>query len=238
MAGHSRRPPGKGGARRAKGATRAPARQDGAARTRLDIDMRRQQLVEIGMELFANRPYDDVWVEEIAAAAGVSRGLLYHYFPTKRDFFVAVMRAQLEHLAELTAPDMSKPPLESLRETLDVYIDDVVSKPQAYISLHRAGISSEPEVRALLAEAYARDVGRIVERLTMGGDAGPLLPVAIRGWLIFTISTVTDWIESPTISREQLCELLLQTMKACVFAVLEVDPSLKLPGIAEAEAAQ
>ena len=84
-------------------------------RTRLDIDLRRSQLVEIGMELFAKRPYDEVSVEEIAAAAGVSRGLLYHYFPTKRDFLVEVVRAQLERLAELTAPDTSKPPLESLR---------------------------------------------------------------------------------------------------------------------------
>src|SRR6266480_4589396 len=102
MPRRSRRSPGEGGVRRAKGAASDAAREDGA-RTRLDIDVRRQQLVEIGSELFAKRPYDEVWVEEIAAAAGVSRGLLYHYFPTKRDFFVAVVRQQFAHVAELTA---------------------------------------------------------------------------------------------------------------------------------------
>src|SRR5436853_7646623 len=108
---------GRAGAERRFYAAGYPVRSMAGTRTRLDIDLRRQQLVEVGMELFAKRPYDEVWVEEIAAAAGVSRGLLYHYFPTKRDFFVAVVRAQLERLAELTTPDTSKPALESLRDT-------------------------------------------------------------------------------------------------------------------------
>src|SRR2546423_8774486 len=128
MAGRKRRSPGAGGAQRAKSATTA-ARHDGA-RTRLDIDLRRQQLVEIGMELFAKRPYDEVWVEEIAAEAGVSRGLLYHYFPTKRDFFVEVVRAQFEHVAQLTVPDTSKPALDGRRATLDAYIRTVEENAQ------------------------------------------------------------------------------------------------------------
>jgi AcrR family transcriptional regulator len=205
-------------------------------RTRLDIDVRRSQLVEIGMELFAKRPYDEVWVDEIAAAAGVSRGLLYHYFPTKRDFFVAVLRAQLERLAELTAPDTSKPPLESLRETLDAYLGYVEENAQGYLSLHRAGVGDDAEVRALLDESYARDVERILERITGGGEASPVLRVAVRGWLGFTLATVIEWIEQPTIGRDELRELLVQAMKGCVGAALAVDPSLELPGIAEAEA--
>ena len=205
-------------------------------RTRLDIDLRRSQLVEIGMELFAKRPYDEVSVEEIAAAAGVSRGLLYHYFPTKRDFLVEVVRAQLERLAELTAPDTSKVPLESLRETLDAYLDYVQENAQGYITIHRAGVGTDAEVRALLEESYARDVERIVERITGGGEASPLLRMAVLGWLSFTIGTVIDWLERPTIGRDELRELLVQAMKGCVGAALAVDPSLELPGIAEAEA--
>jgi len=189
------------------------------------------------MELFAKRPYDEVWVEEIAAAAGVSRGLLYHYFPTKRDFFVAVVRAQLERLAELTTPDTSKPALESLRDTMDAYIDYVEENKHGYISIHRAGIGNDAEVRELLAESYARDVERILDRLTGGGPAAPALRVAVRGWLAFTIGTVIDWIEQPEIDRNELRELLVQAMKGCVLAALEVDPSLELPGIREAEAA-
>ena len=56
------------------------------------------------MELFSTRAYEEIWVEEIAERAGVSRGLLYHHFPTKRDFYVAVTRAAAAEVGELTLP--------------------------------------------------------------------------------------------------------------------------------------
>src|SRR5437763_648720 len=138
--GACRHSAGRAGAERRFYGAEYPVRSMAGTRTRLDIDLRRSQLVEIGMELFAKRAYDEVSVEEIAAAAGVSRGLLYHYFPTKRDFFVEVVRGQVEHIAGLTAPDTSKPPLESLRESLDTYVRYVEDTAQAFLSIHRAGI--------------------------------------------------------------------------------------------------
>jgi AcrR family transcriptional regulator len=53
------------------------------SRRRLDPEQRRAQLLDIGARLFAERAYEDVWIEEVAELAGVSRGLMYHYFPTK-----------------------------------------------------------------------------------------------------------------------------------------------------------
>ena len=63
-----------------------------AKRSRLTVDERREQLVRLGVDIFSERPYDEVSIDEIAAAAGISKGLLYHYFPSKRDFYVAVVR--------------------------------------------------------------------------------------------------------------------------------------------------
>jgi AcrR family transcriptional regulator len=60
-------------------------------RRRLSTGERREQLLSVGARLFSESPYDDVWIEQVAEIAGVSRGLLYHYFPTKRDFFAAVV---------------------------------------------------------------------------------------------------------------------------------------------------
>src|SRR5580765_6635428 len=62
-----------------------------APRARLEVDERRAQLVALGVELFAARSYDEVSIDELARAAGISKGLLYHYFPTKRDFYVATV---------------------------------------------------------------------------------------------------------------------------------------------------
>ncbi|MDI9916529.1 TetR/AcrR family transcriptional regulator [Rhodococcus sp. IEGM 1379] len=64
-------------------------------RRRLDREQRRTQLLDIGTQLFADRSYEDVWIEEVAEIAGVSRGLMYHYFPTKRDFFAAIVEHEL-----------------------------------------------------------------------------------------------------------------------------------------------
>ncbi len=74
------------------------------SRARLSLDERRQQLLDLGLELFSQRPFEDISVEDIADAAGISRGLLYHYFPSKRDFYVAVVRVAAAELRALIEP--------------------------------------------------------------------------------------------------------------------------------------
>ena len=65
-----------------------------ATRTRLSREARQDQLLDLGAELFADKSYEDVHIEVLAEEAGVSRGLLYHYFPTKRAFFAAMVRRE------------------------------------------------------------------------------------------------------------------------------------------------
>src|SRR5574338_593948 len=72
------------------------------ARRRLSPEDRRAELLALGAEVFGKRPYDEVRIDEIAERAGVSRALMYHYFPDKRAFFAAVVRAEGERLFEAT----------------------------------------------------------------------------------------------------------------------------------------
>ena len=65
------------------------------ARARFSVDERRAQLLELGLRLFGDRSYDDVSIDDIAREAGVSKGLLYHYFGSKRVFYAACV----EHAA-------------------------------------------------------------------------------------------------------------------------------------------
>ena len=76
-------------ARLAKAVARVTKRRPGR-RIRLDNDARRAQLLELGQKAFAERTYDEVSIDDIARAAGISKGLLYHYFPTKRDLYVTL----------------------------------------------------------------------------------------------------------------------------------------------------
>src|ERR1043166_9385389 len=72
------------------------------SRRRLSPDERRNELLALGAEVFGQRPYDEVRIDEVAERAGVSRALMYHYFPDKRAFFAAVVRAESERLFDAT----------------------------------------------------------------------------------------------------------------------------------------
>src|ERR1700752_4183635 len=76
-----------------------------ASRRRLSPDDRRNELLALGAEVFGQRPYDDVRIDEIAERAGVSRALMYHYFPDKRAFFAAVVKDEADRLYETTNKD-------------------------------------------------------------------------------------------------------------------------------------
>src|SRR5258705_6904135 len=131
-------------------------------RSRLTIDERREQLVRLGTEIFAERPFDEVSIDDIAAAAQISKGLLYHYFPSKRDFYVEVVRFSAMEMEALTEPDPSLEPRARRSASLDRYLDYVESHAQGYATLMRAGIGSDPQVAAVVEEVPARIVDRIL----------------------------------------------------------------------------
>src|SRR5687768_3546170 len=92
-----------------------------ATRTRLTVDERRRQLLVLGLREFTARLYDEVSTDEIATAAGISRGLLFHYFPTKHDYYVAVLQAAAEELVGkvLAIDELDAPATDRLALGLD-----------------------------------------------------------------------------------------------------------------------
>jgi AcrR family transcriptional regulator len=92
------------------------------AYTRLDVDERRRRLLELGRELFAQHSYQELSMARIAREAGISKALLYHYFPSQQDYFAATLTTAAELLRELTEPDPSLPPIEALSSSLDAYL--------------------------------------------------------------------------------------------------------------------
>jgi AcrR family transcriptional regulator len=194
-----------------------------SARTRLDVDSRREQLIAIGSEMFGSSAYDEVWVEEIAARAAVSRGLLYHYFPTKRDFFVAVVRDQVRRVAELTAPDPALEPLDRLRAAIDAHLDYVEQNVEGYGAVHRAGIGADEEVRAIVDGSLDAQAGRILDSVAGAAAPSPLLRLAVRSWIGFQVTAVNRWLDRRDLPRDQLRELLAQALVGSIEAVAKVE---------------
>jgi len=118
-------------------------------RVRLNPEARRAQLIELGVEMLATRTLDELSVEDIAQQAGISRGLLFHYFSSKQEFHLEVARAAAQELIRRTDPDESKPPLEALHGSLHAFIDYVEENPDNYKSLVRGAASGDDEMRAI-----------------------------------------------------------------------------------------
>ena len=134
------------------------------ARTRLGIDQRRAQLLELGRTLFNERAYDEISIDDIADAAGISKGLLYHYFSSKRRFFVEVVRAAAARMLELTEPPPAdRTPRERLSAGLDAYLAYVGGNARAYAWLLRSGVGVDAQVRGILEDARRAIADRVTD---------------------------------------------------------------------------
>src|SRR5687768_17968431 len=116
-------------------------------RTRLTPDQRRTQLLDLGVSLLATRSLDELTIDVLAEEAGISRGLLYHYFGNKQDFRLAVVRRAVDDLVEQTAPPPGGDPLERLLASVAAYVDYVVANYQRYTSLARGAAGGNESLR-------------------------------------------------------------------------------------------
>jgi AcrR family transcriptional regulator len=187
------------------------------AYTRLGVDERRRRLLELGAELFTRHSYDELSMAQIAREAGISKALLYHYFPSKQAYFAATLEQAAAELAEVTRPDPEKPPVEQLAASLDAYLGWVERHMGAYEKLIRS-LGAVPEVRELVERVRDETAKRILAGLAPGREPTPPLRAAVRGWLWFMDGAVLDWIEHRDIERRRLHGLLLGTLLGAVTA--------------------
>ena len=189
-----------------------------AKRSRMSTDARREQLLAAGAELLGRRPYDEVSIEEIAAAAGVSKGLLYHYFPTKQDFVLAALERGQRELGELTAPDPDLPPAEQLGASIDRFLDFVEEHEVAYTAIFRSRGGDDPAIQEALESGRRERLDALIESLAAWEGAPipiertPLLETAVQGWIFFVEGAVLRWLEHDDVGRAELRELLQQTL--------------------------
>ena len=183
---------------------------------RMQVDERRAQLLALGADLFARFSYDELSMARIAREAGISKALLYHYFPGKQAYFAATLEEMAAELATLTEPDPALPPREQLVHSLDAFLAWVDDHRDAYGKLVRSA-AVIPEVR----EVVDRVRDATSERILAGIGAGttpPALRTAVRAWLWFMDGAILDWVERRDLTREQLGQLLLGTLLGAIGA--------------------
>src|SRR3954468_18038203 len=182
------------------------------AYTRLDVDERRRQLLETGARVFTERAYDEVSMSAVAREAGISKGLLYHYFPSKRDFFVATLEAAASELAALTETDPSEPPVAQLSRSLDAYLAWIEANAASYRKLIESAAGSD-DARSIVTGVRSATVERMLAALD---SDKPHLRTALHGWLWSIDGATLDWLEHRDLSRDELRELLVDGFAAAV----------------------
>jgi AcrR family transcriptional regulator len=191
----------------------------GPAYTRLAVDERRRRLLALGAGLFARFSYDELSMARIAREAGISKALLYHYFPGKQAYFAATLEEKAAELAALTEPDPALPPREQLASSLAAFLGWVEDNREAYGKLVRSA-AAIPEVREVVDRVRDATSSRILAGIAGGGAAvpPPALRTAVRAWLWFMDGAILDWVEHRDLDREQLHGLLLGTLLGAVGA--------------------
>jgi len=183
--------------------------------TRLQVDERRRQLLEFGTDLFSRYAFDELSMATIAREAGVSKALLYHYFPSKADFFEATMRQAAEEIAARTEPDPDLPPAEALAASLGSFLEWIEENEVAYRKLMQSATSVGDAI-SLIEEVRQHTAGRLLAGLDP--DPSPKVRAAVRAWLWFMDGACLDWLEHRDMDSTEVRDLLMGTLVGALAA--------------------
>jgi AcrR family transcriptional regulator len=179
-------------------------------RRRLEPQQRREQLLDTGAALFAETPYEDVLMEDIAARAGVSRSLLYHHFSSKRDLYVAIFKRASNRFLARVSPDPQLPLAEQLAAGLEAHIQSFVDHPYEAVTINRGALSDDPAIQAIISEELNVVGQRLINQLVAEGCLRDATEIAVEGWLAFVRAACVKWIQAQNISRADLTEMCLR----------------------------
>lgn len=177
-------------------------------RLRLGTDERRSRLLALGLRIFNDRAYDEISIDDIAAAAGISKGLLYHYFSSKKEFYVETVRSAAAEMIARTEPPEDLPPEGRLQHALDAYLDYVEKNSKAFLTLMRSGVGVDDEVSAVMEQTRRALVQRILEKGLGQKEPPAKLRLALRAWIGFVEAASLEWLDRRDVDRETVRALL------------------------------
>lgn len=183
-------------------------------RRRLEPDARREQILDCAVRLFGERPYPAVSTSDIAHEAGVARGLLNHYFGTKRELYLEVVRELMQTPANPVPRQAPDRPLESIiDESVERWLTMLERNRGTWLAaIGAGGLGRDPEVEAILDEAreHAADLLLAAARRGKPGRAPKELRAAMRAYSGFAEAASVQWLEHRRLNRQQVHTLLVR----------------------------
>lgn len=188
-------------------------------RRRLSADDRRRQLVGIGLAKIVETPIQDLSMDDIATEAGISRGLLFHYFPTKTDYYLACIAAAGRRILRNTAPDEDLPGEQQVEMVTRLMVEQIERRRGFYLALvHGHGVA-DPRVSEVMDSVRDGSTERVVRAL----GVPPRQRDVVRAWWAYTEDRALTWSAVPTGERPVTVSVLVAECVAALHALLAID---------------
>ncbi|MCX3062806.1 TetR/AcrR family transcriptional regulator [Streptomyces beihaiensis] len=173
-------------------------------RRRMGVEERRQQLIGVALDLFSHRSPDEVSIDEIASAAGISRPLVYHYFPGKLSLYEAALKRAAQDLAARFEEPQEGPLGARLLRVMDRFFDFVDEHGPGFSALMRGGPAvGSSATNALIDSVRQAAYVQILAHLGVRA-ASPRLDLVVRSWISLAESTALIWLDGRRIPRAEL----------------------------------
>ncbi|WP_329494173.1 TetR/AcrR family transcriptional regulator [Kitasatospora herbaricolor] len=197
-------------------------------RRRLSVDERREQLIAVALQLFSLRPPEEVSIDDIAAAAGASRPLVYHYFPGKQALYEESLRRAGQELAGRFEEPAAGPLSERLYRVMGRYLDYVDSHGPGFAALLRGGsVAASPGTNAVIDQVRRAAHDQILLHLAVAEPSAGLR-LTVRAWIANAEITSLEWLAHRAVPREDLQLRLVQEFIASLALTAAREPALAL----------
>ncbi|MEV4558494.1 TetR/AcrR family transcriptional regulator [Kitasatospora sp. NPDC049285] len=197
-----------------------------APRRRLSVDERREQLIAVALELFSAQAPEDVSIDDIAAAAGASRPLVYHYFPGKQALYEEALRRAGRELSTRFEEPADGPLSERLYRVMGRYLDFVQSHAAGFTALLRGGsVTASPDADAVIDQVRRSAAEQILRHLGIP-DPSANLRRTVRAWIANAEISSLDWLTDRPVPVETLQLQLVQELVAALAVAAGREPEL------------
>jgi AcrR family transcriptional regulator len=170
----------------------------------MGVEERRQQLIGVALELFSQRSPDDVSIDEIASAAGISRPLVYHYFPGKLSLYEAALKRAADDLAGRFVEAREGPLGARLLRVMRRFFDFVDDHGPGFAALMRGGPAvGSSTTNALIDAVRQAAYDQILSHLRVENPPARL-ELVIRSWISLAEATALIWLDGRRIPRGEL----------------------------------
>jgi AcrR family transcriptional regulator len=183
-------------------------------RRRLLPGQRRTELIRIAAGEFAAKAYQDVLMTEVADIAGVSRALVYRYFPTKRDLFAAVYDDAANRLIATSTFHPGQDLIEQVLAGLDAHLDFFEANARTVLVANRGELAGDPVIQAIITDELAELRHAMLDAMGVKGRARACASTALYGWLSFVRAVCVDWLAGKILTRQEIRNMCLRTLSA------------------------